>query len=179
MFMLTKALRQRSLVGTNSSAILSAVRGGGGGFHKPDPKPWEGKSSTRVVHLEDTNTILYHDTNPEFHLHLHAMWVQNSRQGWALWWIKVLFFLTPCLLFGAYTHSLAGSNLTPSVRPGKDHAHMGPRIIYNLKANNYEDGKDFLNRRNATFYKNHCRQVNDMDYKPDYVQLMETHGFKF
>lgn len=179
LFLLTRALRQRTLVAANSQSMLSAVRGGGGGFHKPDPQPWHERPSTRVVALEDTNTILYHDTNPEFHLHLHAMWVQNSKQGWALIWIKVLFFITPCLLLAAYSHSIAGSNLTPSVRPGKDHAHMGPRIIYNLKAKNYEDGEDFLKRRNAMFYRNFCRQVNDFNYKPEFVGLMETHGFKF
>lgn len=179
LFMLAKALRARSTLGANHLAMLSAVRGGGGGFHKPDPVPWTKPNSTRVIALEDTNTILYHDTNPEFHLHLHAMWVTNSKQGWLLFWTKIIFFIMPILLLGTYTHSIAGSNLTPTVRPGKDHAHMAPRIISNLKSHNYEDTSDALGRRTGAFYKNWCRQMNEMEFKPKYVRKLETHGFKF
>jgi hypothetical protein len=69
--------------------------------------------------------------------------------------------------------------LFPSLRPGKDHAHMGGRLIGHMKANNYEAKDDALGRRNGTFYKNFCRQVMDYEYKPNVVKRIETHGFKF
>lgn len=72
-----------------------------------------------------------------------------------------------------------GSTLTPSLRPGKEHAHMGPRLIDTLKQNNYENKQDALGRRTAAFYKNYCRQVMDYEYKPNVVRKLENHGFKF
>ena len=42
-----------------------------------------------------------------------------------------------------------GSMLYPCVRPGPDHAHMAPKIIGHLKANNYEDKPDKFGRKNA------------------------------
>jgi hypothetical protein len=107
------------------------------------------------------------------------MWVKNSKQGWALWWIFILGVICPVWALGVYTMSKSGSNLTPSVRPGKDHAHMAPRIVTHLKDHNYENGTDFIGRRNGTYYKNHIRQVNDIEFKPMYVRWLETHGFKF
>ena len=65
------------------------------------------------------------------------------------------------------------------MRPGKDHAHMGPRLIQHMMANNYENKQDALGRRTAYFYKNYCRQVMDIEYKPSSIQAVETHGFKF
>lgn len=130
LFMLARAMRSKSLT---PMAVQSAVRGGGGGFHKPDPKPWKPYNHTRVVALEDINTILYHDTNPEYHLHLHAMWVKNAKQGWALIWIYFFSIIVPIWAACVYTHKRAGSNLTPSLRPGKDHAHMAPKLVTNLK----------------------------------------------
>lgn len=51
-----------------------AVRGGGGGhFHRPDPKVPKLYEHTRLIHLEDINTILYHDFSPEYHMHLHSI----------------------------------------------------------------------------------------------------------
>ena len=76
-------------------------------------------------------------------------------------------------------HRKAGANLTPSVRPGKDHAHMAPRIISHLKTNNYENSTDALGRRSALYYKNYCRQIVDIEKKPSSVKMLEAHGFKF
>ena len=44
-----------------------------GGFHKPDPLPYQEYKNTRKVHLEDVNTVLYSDIGPEFHMHLHSI----------------------------------------------------------------------------------------------------------
>ena len=72
-YMLSRALRTRAL--TNASAV-AAVRGGGGGhFHRPDPKLPKQYEHTRLIHLEDINTILYHDFNPEYHMHLHSPFI--------------------------------------------------------------------------------------------------------
>ena len=72
-----------------------------------------------------------------------------------------------------------GTKLYPSVRPGKDHAHMAPALINHLKANNFENKQDALGRRTAYFYKNPIRQVLEYEYKPTSVELLNTHGFKF
>jgi hypothetical protein len=67
MFLLAKTLRR-------STAVSLAARGGGGGsFHKPDPPLTPEYKHTRRVHLEDINTLFYHDYSPEFHMHLHSM----------------------------------------------------------------------------------------------------------
>jgi hypothetical protein len=156
-----------------------AVRGGGGHFHKPDPKLWTPYQHTRVVHLEDINTVLYHDFNPEYHMHLHSPFIQSSKQGVSLIALYFLIMIVPVWAFGAYLHKQAGSVLTPSLRPGKDHAHMGGRLIGHMKANNYENKQDALGRRTGLFYKNYCRQVNEYGLKPDFVEKIESHGFKF
>jgi hypothetical protein len=69
--------------------------------------------------------------------------------------------------------------MTPSLRPGKDHAHMGGRLINHMKENNYENKQDALGRRTGTFYKNFCRQTMDYDLKPTFMKKIESHGFKF
>ena len=48
----------------------------------------------------------------------------------------------------------------PAVRPGPDHAHMAPKILGHLKANNYEAKPDKFGRKNAMFYRNFFRQEN-------------------
>lgn len=65
--------------------------------------------------------------------------------------------IAPVWIMARTCHKWAGSILTPSVRPGKDHEHMAPRLINHLKANNYENKDDFFGRRNAQFYKNFTR----------------------
>jgi hypothetical protein len=50
-----------------------AIRGGGGHFHRPDPKPYPLYKYTRRYHLEDINSVLYSDFAPEFHMHLHSI----------------------------------------------------------------------------------------------------------
>ena len=70
--MLSKALRSRQMLVANQ-AMLNAVRGGGGGhFHRPDPKLGALYEQTRIVQLEDINTTLYHDFSPEYHMHMHS-----------------------------------------------------------------------------------------------------------
>ena len=154
-----------------------AVRSGH--FHKPDPKVWKLYDHTRVVHLEDINTVLYHDFNPEYHMHLHSPFIQNSKQGISLILLFLLIIIVPCWSFGVYLHKQAGSVLAPSLRPGKDHAHMGGRLISHMKANNFENKQDALGRRTGFFYKTFCRQLLDIDHKPLFVHKMEAHGFKF
>ena len=91
----------------------------------------------------------------------------------------VLGVICPLWALATYTHKKAGSNLTPSLRPGKDHAHMAPKLINHLRENNYENGKDFIGRRNGMFYKNYMRQMNEIEFKPSFVRRIENHGFKF
>ena len=49
-----------------------ATRGGGGSWHRPDPKPYPLYKYTRRYHLEDINSVIYGDFAPEFHMHLHS-----------------------------------------------------------------------------------------------------------
>jgi hypothetical protein len=179
MFLLTRALRSRTALNKSSQTMMMAVRGGGGHFHKPDPKLGRLYEHTRLVHLEDVNTVLYHDFSPEYHMHLHSIQIQNTKQGCALIFLYFLFVIAPCWIFAQYLHRIAGSQLTPSLRPGKDHAHMGGRLIAHMKDNNYENKQDALGRRTAMFYKNYCRQVLDYEFKPTTVKAIEQHGFKF
>ena len=74
LYLLAKTMRSRSLA---PMTLAAATRGGH--FHKPDPKLWTLYEHTRVVHLEDINTVLYHDFNPEYHMHLHSPFIQNSK----------------------------------------------------------------------------------------------------
>ena len=76
-------------------------------------------------------------------------------------------------------HRMAGSQLYPAVRPGKDHEHMAPALLKHLKSHNYEDTGDFLGRRNAQFYKNFTRQEMSMEFKPKTLKQFEKHGFQF
>ena len=63
----------------------------------------------------------------------------------------IYFFLViaPCWWVGTKVMRWLGTKLYPSVRPGKDHAHMAPRLIEHLKANNFENKPDALGRRTA------------------------------
>lgn len=98
MYLLAKALRTRT---TLSSAKLLATRGGGGGhWHRPDPAVPNPYVHTRRIHLEDINTILYHDFSPEYHMHLHSHFIQNATQGISL--IIIYFFLVILPTWGAY-----------------------------------------------------------------------------
>jgi hypothetical protein len=70
LYLLTKSLRTSKVV---NQSISLAMRGGGGGhFHRPDPKLPKLYDYTRRYRLEDINTVLYHDFSPEYHMHLHS-----------------------------------------------------------------------------------------------------------
>ena len=67
----TQMLRARS----GFSATSPLMRGTRGGFARPDPKPYATYKYTRRYHLQDMNTTIYSDFAPEFHMHLHSLWV--------------------------------------------------------------------------------------------------------
>lgn len=69
-------MRGRCAVLNLNNAAAAAARGG---FARPDPKPYALYKHTRRLHVEDVNTVFYNDFAPEFHLHLHSIWVQHSR----------------------------------------------------------------------------------------------------
>jgi len=58
----------------------------------------------------------------------------------------------------------------PTVRPGPDHAHMAPKMLHHLAANNYEAKPDKFGRKPATYYKNFFRQDMSSANKPALVK---------
>lgn len=148
----------------------------GGHFHRPDPKPYKLYTYSRRTHLEDINSVLYSDFAPEFHMHLHSIQIQHSRQGIALLMAYFALIILPCWLVTRWLHKLAGSSLFPALRPGPDHEHMAPRLLVHLQGHNHEHQPDRFGRKPATFYRNFCRQENR---KPDFVMNLLDHGFKF
>ena len=150
-----------------------ATRGGGGSWHRPDPKPYPLYKYTRRYHLEDINANLYSDFAPEFHMHLHSMWLQSSKQTVMLMLIYFLVVITPCWLMGRRLTQEANAVLKPSVRNCEAHAHMLPAIYHHLKNNNAENAPDKFGRMNATFYKNWVRQENGRKYSM--FDQMEKH----
>ena len=122
-----------------------AVRGGGH-FARPDPPIEKPYVHRRKIALEDVNTLNYHDYRPENHMHLHSIQVQNGKQGWSLIFIYLALFIFPVWSLGAYFHKKAGNVLQPIIRPGKDHAHMAPKLINHLKEHNFENTPDWLGR---------------------------------
>ena len=109
-----------------ATTLLRATRGG---FARPDPKPYGKYKYTRRTHLQDINTVLYSDFAPEFYMHMHSIWVQHSRQGIALLCAYFAIVVAPLWAFAYFLHTKAGSGLYPSLRPGKDHEHMLPRLV--------------------------------------------------
>ena len=130
-------------------ASVMATRGGGGSWHRPDPKPYPLYKYTRRYHLEDINTILYSDFAPEFHMHLHSMWVQSSKQGLALWLGFFCVIIFPMWCFARYLMKCSGTNMFPSIRAGPQHDHMAPALITHLRQNNCENQPDKFGRLNA------------------------------
>ena len=177
LYFLTRTLRKNMF---NPITMQSAVRGGGGGsFHRPDPKTLKPYNFTRRYRLEDINTVLYHDFAPEYHMHLHSPWIKNGKEGVFILFCFCLIVVAPTWMIAAKLQMMAGAQLYPAVRPGKDHEHMAPALIKHMKENNYEDGRDFLGRRNAQFYKNFNRQETAFEFTPTNVKLLKTHGFTF
>lgn len=177
LYLLSKTLRNRSTI---DAFKMMATRGGGGGhWHRPDPQLPKPYVHTRRIHLEDINTILYHDYSPEYHMHLHSHFIQNAKQGVSL--ITAYFFLIilPVWFFYSWLQKIAGSMMAPAIRPGKDHEHMAPALMKHLREHNYENTTDALGRRTAAYYKNYVRQCMEIEYKPKFVKMVERHGFKF
>ena len=139
-------------------SVQMTARGGGGSWHRPDPKPYALYKYTRRYHLEDINSVLYSDFAPEFHMHLHSMWVQSSKQGLFLWFSYFFLIICPVWLFARYLMKKSGAGLFPAVGAGDQHAHMAPAIISHLKSNNCEKAEDKFGRQNAQFYTNWVRQ---------------------
>ena len=150
-----------------------AMRGGGGSWHRPDPKPYPLYKYTRRYHLQDINTILYSDIAPEFHMHLHSMWVQSSKQGLALWLGYFFVVIFPMWCFARYLMKESGSMIYPSVRSCEQHAHMLPAIYHHLKTHDAEKAQDKFGRLNGTFYKNWVRQENGR--YSSFTDQMEKH----
>ena len=150
-----------------------------GGFHKPDPLPYKWYEHTRRVHLEDVNTLFYSDIGPEFHMHLHSIQIQSGKQGWWLIFLYTMGIFMPCWLVARKCHKDMGAMMYPTIMPGPDHAHMAPRLLTHLKEHNYENGTDFLGRKNAMFYRNHIRQEMGIEMKPKRIRDLNAHGFSF
>lgn len=137
-------LRNRSAVTFSNSAIsASPIRGG---FARPDPKPYKKYNYTRRYKLEDINTTLYSDFAPEYHMHLHSVQIQQSRQGLFLQFAYFVLLIFPMWLLARKAHQWAGAQMYPAVRPGEDHAHMAPALLNHLKENNFENKEDLLGR---------------------------------
>lgn len=147
-----------------------------GHFHRPDPQPYPLYTYSRRLHLDDVNSVLYSDFAPEFHMHLHSIQIESARQGMTLLLAYFCLIIFPCWMVTRWLHKLAGSMLFPALRPGPDQAHMGPRLLKHLIANNHEHKPDVFGRKPATFYKNFVRQE---DRKPDFVKALKDHGFYF
>ena len=151
----------------NTSPIFSratqavATRGGGGGsFHRPDPQPYALYKYTRRYHLQDINSVIYGDFAPEFHMHLHSMWIQDGKRGWFLLFSYFMLVMFPCWCITRTLMKNSGAEMIPTVRSSEAHAHMMPALWSHLKNNNCEKAKDKFGRSNADFYKNWVRQDN-------------------
>ena len=123
--------------------------------------------------MEDINTILYSDFAPEFHMHLHSMWVQSSKQGVALWLSFFFVVIFPVWCTARWLQSELGPMLFPSVRGGGQHDHMAPKLFNHLKFNNCENQPDKFGRMNGQFYKNWVRQDNQKNL--EFKNQMEKH----
>ena len=170
--LMRSALRQKRL---NNIAMM-ATRGH---FHKPDPLPYPTYKHTRRIHMEEINTQLYSDMAPEFYMHLHSIQVKSAKRGWFLIASYFALIIAPFMLIARKIQSDAGSMMCPSVRPGQDHAHMAPRLITHLQANDFVAMADRFGRRDGTFYRQWVIYNMSSEFKPDVVQALNTHGFKY
>ena len=88
--------------------------------------------------------------------------------------------ILPCWIIARTAHKNAGSHLFPAVRPGPDHAHMAPKLLGHLKANDFESKPDVFGRKSAVFYRNFFRQEMDgKRVKRKLVDQFNKHGFGF
>ena len=144
--------------------LASPVRGGGGSWHKPDPKVYTPYKHTRRIRLEDVNLDLYNGNAPEYYLHMHSPHIQSSKQGLLLWLSYIAICIMPGWLFTRWLSQRATANCFPSVR-GTEHPNMFPKLYHHLKSNNYENMPDRFGRHPASFYKNWVRQDLSADKK--------------
>ena len=175
---LLRLMRQRaalsSLYARQTSAVqmasISPIRGGGGHWHKPDPKPYTPYKHTRRIRLEDVNTDLYNSNAPEYYLHMHSPHIQSSKQGVLLWFSYFFLIIFPAWLFTRYLSQMSTANCFQSVRGVPEHAHMFPKLYHHLKENNFETMPDRWGRHPASFYQNWVRQDLASDKKDWTVQ---------
>ncbi len=153
-------------------APMAAVRGGGGHWHRPDPKPYALYNYTRRYHLEDINTTLYSDNAPEYYLHLHSIQMKGSKETWFFMASYFFLIVLPMWFIARWLHQQTGAILTGCVRPGADYGHMAPALISHLRTHNMENAPDFLGRQNAQFYKNWVRAEFGNEFKPREVQRL-------
>ena len=128
-----------ALMRNQRRAQMQAIRGGGGHWHRPDPKPYALYKYTRRYHLEDINTVLYNDVAPEYYLHLHSVQMKGSKETWLFMWSYFFIIIVPMWAIARWMHKQTGSILVPCVRPGPDHAHKAPALFHHLKNHNMEN----------------------------------------
>ena len=62
--------------------------------------------------------MMYHDFAPEFHMHLHSMWVQSSKQGIALLAIYFFAVIAPIWATARWLQKKLGPMIFGSIRAG-------------------------------------------------------------
>ena len=141
---------------SRGQALLMAARGGS----KPDapvPPPYVNR---RYLDIKKEGLTLYHGSYPEFYMHLHSMQIESGKKGIAYVILTCLLCFTPYVFVVVWTQYMMGGHLKPTITESNN-AHQLPGLMKHLKANNFEDRKDFLGRRTATFYKNFLGPIDN------------------